>query len=219
MTDSPKTPSASGRMERIEGRTVAVRGDNIDTDRIIPARYLRCVTFEGLGEHAFEDDRRALAARGGGAVHPFDDPRHGGAEVLVVNRNFGSGSSREHAPQSLARRGIRALVGESFAEIFFANCTSLGIPCLTADRGDVEALMRFAETRPAEKAVVDLMAGEVSFGGRTIKARMPPGPRQAFLRGTWDVQDLLLQDYGEVEAVARRLPYIGVGGRRSTVDI
>ena len=206
MTDPAGSRQLASVISAVEGRPVAVRGDNIDTDRIIPARYLRCVTFEGLGEHAFEDDRRGLKDRG--EVHPFDDPRFSGAEVLVVNKNFGCGSSREHAPQSLAKWGVRAIVGESFAEIFFGNCVSLGIPCLTADHADVETLIGFCEARPAEKVVVDLKAGEAAFGDRRIRVRMPPGPLEAFLKGIWDVQEMLVQGYADVEAVANRLPYV-----------
>jgi 3-isopropylmalate/(R)-2-methylmalate dehydratase small subunit len=206
MTGSSGSPSGASKISKVEGRPIAVRGDNIDTDRIIPARYLRCVTFEGLGEHAFEDDRRGLKDKG--QVHPFDDPRHHGATILVVNKNFGCGSSREHAPQSLAKWGIRAIVGESFAEIFFGNCVSIGIPCLTADHEVVEALMRFAESRPEQKATVDLDHDAVRYGADQKKAHMPPGPREAFLKGIWDVQEMLVQSYAEVEAVANRLPYV-----------
>jgi 3-isopropylmalate/(R)-2-methylmalate dehydratase small subunit len=194
------------RIERVEGTLVAVRGDDIDTDRIIPARFLRCVTFEGLGEHAFADDRRAL--REMGALHPFDDPRHQGAAILVVNRNFGCGSSREHAPQSLLRRGIRALVGESFAEIFSGNCLALGLPCLTAGREVVEELMRLAEAEPSSRAAIDIASGEVAAGGRRLAAVLPPAARESLLLGTWDATGLLLERYGEVEALAARLPYL-----------
>ena len=194
------------RLARVEGTAIAVRGDDIDTDRIIPARFLRCVTFEGLGEHAFEDDRRALSGKG--KPHPFDDPRRRGAAVLVVNRNFGCGSSREHAPQSLQRRGLRAIVGESFAEIFFGNCVALGIPCLTASHEEVEELMAFVDAKPEERVSIDIATGDVSFGGRRIAARMPPGPRDSLLRGTWDATGLLLDRFEEVERVAGRLPYV-----------
>jgi 3-isopropylmalate/(R)-2-methylmalate dehydratase small subunit len=202
----PKENAAPRRIQRVEGRAVAVRGDDIDTDRIIPARYLRCVTFEGLGEHAFEDDRRALQEKG--QSHPFDERRHQGAEILVVNRNFGSGSSREHAPQALQRWGIQALVGESFAEIFFGNCVALGIPCLTAARESVGALMEFAVKNPSGKVSIDIASGEIHFSGRRIISKLPPGPRDAFLRGTWDATGLLLERYQEVEEVAARLPYL-----------
>ncbi len=201
-----KNSTTPRRISRIEGRAVPVRGDDIDTDRIIPARYLRCVTFEGLGEHVFEDDRKALREKD--PVHPFDDRRHQGAEILVVNRNFGSGSSREHAPQALQRWGIRAILGESFAEIFFGNCVALGIPCLTASRESVGALMEFADADPTGKVTIDIGTGDVTFGGRRIPSRLPPGPRDAFIRGTWDATGLLLENYHQVEAVAARLPYL-----------
>ncbi len=204
MTDDREGRPSSRRIALVEARAVAVRGNNIDTDRIIPARFLLCVTFKGLGEHAFEDDRRGLAEKG--EVHPFDDPRHRGAEILVVNANFGSGSSREHAPQSLQRWGIRAIVGESFAEIFFANCQALGIPCVAAERSDIGALMEAVEAHPGEKVTIDIAGGSVSFAKRRIAARIPPGPRDAFLQGTWAVTDLLLERYSEVEALAARLP-------------
>jgi 3-isopropylmalate/(R)-2-methylmalate dehydratase small subunit len=194
------------RIERVEGSAVAVRGDDIDTDRIIPARYLRCVTFEGLGEHAFEDDRRGLSAKG--KLHPLDDPRHRSASILVVNRNFGCGSSREHAPQSLLRRGIRGIVGESFAEIFFGNCLILGLPCLTASRESVELLMRFAEAEPEGRVSLELARETISFGGRSAEGRLPAGARDSLLKGTWDATGLLLDRYEEVEAVAGRLPYL-----------
>jgi len=203
---SPLGP-ASLRVERIEGRAVPVRGDAIDTDRIIPARYLRCVTFEGLGDHAFADDRKGLSAQG--KVHPFDNPRFRGASILIVNKNFGCGSSREHAPQSLLRWGIKALVGESFAEIFFGNCVALGIPCLTADRAGIEPLMAAVERDPSTAVAIDIAAEEVRFGGTRIAGRLPAGPRDAFLRGIWDATGLLTDRFEEIEAVASRLPYIG----------
>ena len=196
----------TSRIDRIEGRAVAVRGDNIDTDRIVPARFLLCVTFDGLGEHAFEDDRAALRAKGD--VHPFDEPRHRGASILVANRNFGSGSSREHAPQALRLWGIRGIVGESFAEIFFGNCQALGIPCLTAAKGDVEALMKATEVDPGLKVILDVASASISFGGREFRGQIPTGPREAFLRGAWDVTGLLLAGIDGVEATAARLPYM-----------
>jgi 3-isopropylmalate/(R)-2-methylmalate dehydratase small subunit len=196
----------TSRIDRIEGRAVAVRGDNIDTDRIVPARFLLCVTFDGLGEHAFEDDRAALRAKGD--AHPFDEPRHRGASILVVNRNFGSGSSREHAPQALRLWGIQGIVGESFAEIFFGNCQALGIPCLVASKGDVEALMKASEVNPGMEVILDVASASVSFGGREIRGQIPVGPREAFLRGTWDVTGLLLDRMDQVEATAARLPYM-----------
>ncbi len=186
---------------RIEGRVVPVRGNDIDTDRIIPARYLRCVTFDGLGEHAFEDDRK-----GGG--HPFDDPRFQGASVLVANRNFGCGSSREHAPQSLMRWGIRVVVGESFAEIFRGNCTAMGIPCVTAEEKDVLLLMEAVEVEPGQAVTVDLRTKTVTYGDRTVKIQIPDSARSQLLEGAWDATGQLLEGVDAVRATAMRLPYV-----------
>lgn len=190
------------RISRIEGSAIPLRGDDIDTDRIIPARFLRCVTFEGLGEHAFEDDREAA-----GGTHPFDQPAFSNATILVAGRNFGCGSSREHAPQSLMRRGIRGIVGESFAEIFFGNCVALGIPCLTLAAADVEALQSAVERDPGLPVVLDLEGRQVVAGEIRYDARLPDGVRRSFLSGTWDAAGLLLDDPEDIDAVARRLPY------------
>jgi 3-isopropylmalate/(R)-2-methylmalate dehydratase small subunit len=190
----------------VSGRAVPVRGDDIDTDRIIPARFLRCVSFEGIGAHAFEDDRKAQAG-----AHPLDRACFQGAEILIVNSNFGCGSSREHAPQSLMRRGIRAIVGESFAEIFFGNCAALGIPCVTLPPAVVEALQAAVEKDPQLEVSIDLRsrpAPEVKSGGRSHAAGIPEGAREAFLSGTWDATGLLGRRPEEIEAVARALPYV-----------
>ena len=186
---------------RVQGRGIPVRGNDIDTDRIIPGRYLRCVTFEGLGEHAFEDDRRA-----GG--HPFNDPRFHGASVLIVNRNFGCGSSREHAPQSLMRWGIRAIVGMSFAEIFRGNCTAMGIPCVTGDDGDVNWLQQKVESDPGKTLCVDVESLTVSCDGREIRVRLPESVRFQLLEGAWDAAGQLLEGMDAVRARARGLPYV-----------
>ena len=145
-------------IETIEGRALPMRGEDIDTDRIMPARFLKSIVFEGLEAHLFEDDR--LAATRAGQVHPFDEPAYQGASILLVNGNFGSGSSREHAPQGLRRSGIRAVIGESFAEIFFGNSLMIGLACVTAAPTDVEALMAVVERAPATTLRVDVKAGE-----------------------------------------------------------
>jgi 3-isopropylmalate/(R)-2-methylmalate dehydratase small subunit len=191
----------------ITGRAVALRGEDVDTDRIMPARFLRSVSFDGLEAHVFEDDRRAEAAAG--ARHPFDDPTRAGAAVLLVNRNFGCGSSREHAPQALARWGVRAIVGESFAEIFFSNATALGVPCVCVRPEAVQALMALVE-RDAEAVVsVDLESLTVRSSGIEAACTMPAAARSAFLAGTWDATALLTADFDAVRAAAARLPYIG----------
>ena len=193
---------SESRIVGVAGRGIPVRGDNIDTDRIIPARYLRAVTFEGLGEHVFEDERKA--ARG----HPFDDPRYRGASILVVNRNFGSGSSREHAPQALMRWGIQAIVGGSFGEIFFGNCVMLGIPCLVATQADLEWLQKAIGRSPQQPVTVDVEKQEVRFADRVIKATVPDGPRNQLVGGTWDSTAVLLEAGAAIEATAKKLPYI-----------
>jgi 3-isopropylmalate/(R)-2-methylmalate dehydratase small subunit len=194
------------RIRRIAGRALPLRGDNIDTDRIIPARFLRAITFEGLERHLFEDDRKQIEA--GGGRHPTADPRYAGASILLVNANFGCGSSREHAPQAIRRSGIRAVVGESFSEIFFGNSVALGMPCVTGDGATLSALMQLVEQDPAIEVAVDLDRMRVSTADSSYPIELPPGARESFLEGTWDATGLLLDRFEDVEAVARRLPYV-----------
>ena len=197
------------RINLIEGRALPMRGDDIDTDRIMPARFLKAVTFEGLEAHVFIDERAgsASAARAAG-VHPFDDPHYQGAAVLLVNRNFGCGSSREHAPQGLQRWGIRAVVGESFSDIFFGNAVMIGMPCVTASSDEIHELMERVEERPDARLCLDLTAGACELEGFSCAIRMPGHVRDAFVSGAWDTTGLLLERYNEVDAVAGRLPYI-----------
>ena len=186
-----------------------MRGNDIDTDRIMPARHLRAVTFEGLERYLFEDERKGSAAGDKAAtVHPFDDPRYKGASIVVVNRNFGCGSSREHAPQALHRSGIRALVGESFSEIFFGNSLMIGLPCVTAAPEHIRDLMDLVENQPDERLRIDLQAGTCESGEFGCPISLPAHARDALVTGTWDTTGLLLERYGEVDAVAARLPYI-----------
>jgi 3-isopropylmalate/(R)-2-methylmalate dehydratase small subunit len=194
---------ADVKVTRVAGRGCVLRGDDIDTDRIIPARFLRCVTFDGIGEHAFEDDRRQ--AKGN---HPLDDRRFEGARILLVGRNFGCGSSREHAPQALWRFGFHAFVGESFAEIFFGNCTALGLPCATLPRAEVERVMDAVELDPAQELVLDVAAGTLVYRGGTLRVGMPEGTRRQLAEGTWDATSVLLQAGSAIEATAARLPYL-----------
>lgn len=193
------------RMVRIEGRAVALRGHDVDTDRIMPARFLKAVSFDGLERHLFEDDR--AAARAAGTPHPLDQPSAHGATILLVNRNFGCGSSREHAPQAIVRHGIRAVVGESFAEIFFSNATALGLPCVSVDREAAAALMAAVDADPALPVIVDLEHVEVRAGAVVSAASMPAPAREALVSGSWDATALLTADFDEVRAVAARLPY------------
>ncbi len=193
---------------QISGKAVPVIGNDIDTDRIIPARFLRCVTFDGLGEHAFEDDRLQLKEKG--QTHSFDMDVYQDASILVVNKNFGCGSSREHAPQSIMRwnKGIKAIVGESFAEIFFGNCITLGVPCVTAAEGDVSKLQKAIQADPQIDVEVDLEKKEVRFGDQKISVVIPDGPRQQFLEGRWDSTSELLAAVDEVKKTADALPYV-----------
>jgi 3-isopropylmalate/(R)-2-methylmalate dehydratase small subunit len=186
----------------VTGRGLPVRGDDLDTDRIMPARFLRAVTFEGLERHLFEDDRRADPS------HPFNDARYTGATVLVVNRNFGCGSSREHAPQGLARFGIAAIVGESFSEIFLGNAAVLGIPCFSADHASIDALQSLVERAPETLIETRVDTGAVTAGSVRVAATIPPGLRDAFVSGQWNPTAMLLDRFDEVRAVADALPYV-----------
>ena len=187
---------------RVSGRGLPLRGDDIDTDRIMPARFLRAVSFEGLERHLFEDDRAADSA------HPFNDPRYAGASILIVNANFGCGSSREHAPQGLARDGIHAVIGESFSEIFQGNAAMLGMPCFAVDRASAAALQALVESAPQTTIAADVATGRITAGALSIDAALPPALRDGFLSGQWNPTAMLLERFDEVRAVAARLPYI-----------
>jgi 3-isopropylmalate/(R)-2-methylmalate dehydratase small subunit len=204
---SSSKPFPSGPISSVTGTSVVVRGDDIDTDRIIPARFLKCVTFDALGPAAFADDRTELAGSAAGP-HPFDRPEHQGASILLVNRNFGCGSSREHAPQALMRWGIRAVVGESFAEIFYGNCLALGIPCLVADHDTMLAIQAAAEANPAASFAVDVAEVRLSSGDHSWQLDLAAGPRQMLATGQWDATGQLLAHDAELQATAGRLPYL-----------
>lgn len=195
------------KVSKVAGTAISVRGNDIDTDRIIPARFLKCVVFEGLGEFAFEDDRKQLAAKG--EVHPFDIEHFQGAEILLVNKNFGCGSSREHAPQSLSRWGIKAIIGESFSEIFFGNNISMGIPCVHATEENIEKLISANEADPASTFTLDLETLTASNGSVTVPVTLAEGPREQFLQGSWDVTAELLSNGDLIKETAANLPYFG----------
>jgi 3-isopropylmalate/(R)-2-methylmalate dehydratase small subunit len=195
------------KRNRISGPAVSLDGNDIDTDRIIPARFLKCVVFDGLGEHAFEDDRLQLTAAG--KRHPFDDPERQNAKVLLVDRNFGCGSSREHAPQALMRwqRGIAAVIGESYAEIFFGNCVALGIPCLTATAADIAKLKRAVAADPKLEVQIDIERGTASAGDQTIAVSLPDGAKKQLVTGRWDSSAELLEGKDAIAKAAAKLPY------------
>ena len=184
------------QIDSIKGTAIYVRGDDIDTDRIIPARYLRSIRF-----HVFEDERQSL-----GKI--FSNQNFQNATVLLVNKNFGCGSSREHAPQALMRWGIRVVLGESFSEIFFGNSLTLGIPCLTLKREDIESLMQAIEKTPSLDFTISVKDRTISGIGSSIPVSLPANAREALLTGAWDATGLLLDQPHNVEAIANRLPYI-----------
>lgn len=189
--------------QKIVGAGIPLVGNDIDTDRIIPARFLKCITFDGLGEQVFADDRHALTGQ-----HPFDQPCYQRASLLVVNRNFGCGSSREHAPQAIARWGIHGIVGESFAEIFFGNCVAIGVPCVTATAEGVAQLQQALTVDPTLSMTLDLESLRVTYGDQSVVVDMPEGVRQAFLAGTWDACGQLVANGERIEATAQRLAYM-----------
>jgi 3-isopropylmalate/(R)-2-methylmalate dehydratase small subunit len=192
---------------QIAGTGVYIPGDDVDTDRIIPARYMKCVTFDGLGEYAFYDER--FDAEGAPKSHPLNDPRYEGASILLAGRNFGCGSSREHAPQALYRHGFRAIIAESFAEIFFGNSTTLGMPCLVMDGRDIRSLASLIDEAPGTDVTIDVAGGQVGMADVTFPARLPDHAREALVNGRWDAIADLLEGLDSVHSTAARLPYMG----------
>jgi len=197
------TPFPQGSIAMVRGRALVLRGDDIDTDRIIPARFLKCVSFEALGAQAFADDRQELAGR-----HPFDQSVHAGASILVVNDNFGCGSSREHAPQALMRWGIRALVGVSFAEIFYGNCLALGIPCATASSQQISVLQDAVAADPALNWQLDLNGLTFSAGAVSEPIQVGPGALDMLRSGQWDATGQLVARDAELTRTMDNLPYL-----------
>ena len=203
MTKSSGKSEGLVRISEVRGGGCVLRGDDIDTDRIIPARFMKVITFDDMGRHAFEDARKAAKGE-----HPLDDERFSGASILVVGRNFGCGSSREHAPQALMRFGFNAFIGGSFAEIFAGNCTSLGLPWVTLDEADLVSLMDSIELDPSQEIVIDLEARTVSSRAGTMQAIIPDGVRQQLMEGSWDATRVLLEAGDAIESTAATLPYM-----------
>lgn len=197
---------ALAKISQVAGRGVFVPGNDIDTDRIIPARFMKCVSFDGLGEYVFFDVRKN--PDGSPKQHPLNEPRFQGAAVLLSGANFGCGSSREHAPQAIQKYGFRAIVAEGYAEIFFGNSTTLGIPCVTATREDIAKVAAAIEANPQTEVVVDLATLEVRFGGQKIKITMRESARDALVNGRWDAIGELLEGVPQVKALAKTLPYL-----------
>lgn len=193
---------SNAKIQSVAGKAIPLRGGDIDTDRIIPARFLRCVTFDGLGEHAFEDDRQQ------DPNHPFNQDVYKDASVLIAGKNFGCGSSREHAPQSLSKWGIKGIIAESYAEIFFGNCQAMGIPCFTADEATIDSLQSTVEGNPDVAVEMDIASAKVTIGDDTIQANYPDGPKNALLSGTWNATAVLLEAADKIDDTAASLPYI-----------
>lgn len=191
------------QVKQVSGKGVPVVGNDIDTDRIIPARFLRCVTFDGLGKQAFIDDRAQSEGK-----HPFDLPQYQDANILVVNGNFGCGSSREHAPQSLSRWGIQGIIGESFAEIFFGNCVAIGVPCLTLDQASIKQIQAAITENPDIPLTINLEKSQVTCGDAVFEPTLNEGVKQMFLKGTWDNCGQLTQNQDAIKETVSRLPYI-----------
>lgn len=193
-------------IKSIKGTGIPVKGNDIDTDRIIPARFLKCVTFEALGPESFKDDR--YDQKGNAKEHSFNNTAFKGASVLLVNKNFGCGSSREHAPQALNRWGIKAIAGESFAEIFYGNCIAMGVPCMVFSHEDIEAASQLIIKNPKEIVEINVEKQTMTVGTKVFKGSIPDGSRGQLLNGSWDATFQLLENEAEVKNVATSLPYV-----------
>jgi 3-isopropylmalate/(R)-2-methylmalate dehydratase small subunit len=188
-----------GPISKIKGKTIVLVGDDIDTDRIIPARFLKCVNFDNLGQSVFEDDRKNLIGK-----HPFDLESNKGSSILIVNSNFGCGSSREHAPQALLRWGIRAIIGESFAEIFYSNCLAIGIPCYTLAKNLIKNIQ---ENKNNSFCEIDIKESTLKFKFLNLDLKIKNSSRNMFLSGEWDATSTLLENTNLIEKKINDLPY------------
>ncbi|ADB61637.1 3-isopropylmalate dehydratase, small subunit [Haloterrigena turkmenica DSM 5511] len=202
MSDEVEIPEVT----HVSGSGVPIRGNDIDTDQIIPARFMKVVTFDGLGEFAFFDVR--FDDDDNPKDHPMNEDRFQDSSVMVVNSNFGCGSSREHAPQALMRWGIDAIIGESFAEIFAGNCLALGIPTVTADSETIQDLQDWVDENPDGEIDIDVEAEEVTYGDTTIDVTVDDAQRKALVEGVWDTTALMKSNAGEVRKKAEGLPYV-----------
>ncbi|HVU23362.1 MAG TPA: 3-isopropylmalate dehydratase small subunit [Opitutus sp.] len=193
------------KITSVAGRAVSVPGNDIDTDRIIPARFMKCVTFDGLGEFLFYDVRKN--ADGSDKAHPLNEARFKSATILLSGSNFGCGSSREHAPQALQKYGFKAVIAENFAEIFFGNSTTIGLVCVNAAREDIAKIAAAIEKDPATEVVIDLAKQEIRFGGQGVKLTMRESARDALVNGRWDPIGELLDGLPAVKTTAGKLAY------------
>lgn len=194
------------KITSVTGKCVAVPGDDIDTDRIIPARFMKCVTFDGLGEFLFYDVR--FDEKKNPKPHPLNDPKFKNATILLSGNNFGCGSSREHAPQALYRYGIRAVVAEGFAEIFFGNSITLGMPCVKASHLDIEAIREIIEKKPQAELTIDIVNQKLQIDSQNFSCSLPDSAQNALVNGRWDAIGELLEDQDQVDQVAKKLAYI-----------
>lgn len=194
------------KITQVAGRGVYVPGNDIDTDRIIPARFMKCVTFDGLGQYLFYDVRKN--ADGTDKPHPLNDPRFNGATILLSGSNFGCGSSREHAPQAIQKYGFRAVIAESYAEIFFGNSTGLGIPCASASREDIAKIAAAIERDPQTKIEIDVANQEIRFAGQKVKASFRESARDALINGRWDPIGELMEGLPAAKEKAVSLSYL-----------
>lgn len=197
---------ALAKITSVTGRAVNVPGNDIDTDRIIPARFMKCVTFDGLGEFLFFDVRHD--PQGNKIEHPIDKPEHKGATILLSGANFGCGSSREHAPQAISKAGFKAVIAENFAEIFFGNSTTLGMPCVTASREDIARIAAAVEANPQTEVTIDLEKLEARFAGQSVKIAQRESARDALVNGRWDAIGELIDGLPDVKTTAAKLPYM-----------
>ncbi len=194
------------KIKKVRGRSVYVPGNDIDTDRIIPARFMKCVTFDGLGEYLFYDVRKD--SEGNDKDHPLNEPRFFGASVLISNANFGCGSSREHAPQALYRYGFRAIIAESFAEIFFGNCCALGMPCVLATQESIKALTEAINAVPETEVFIDVVNSEVCAGDLKFPVEIPAGAKESLTDGRWDPIAELQEAENSIDDLVIKLGYL-----------